>query len=203
MIKLNNAVKAASRKEALAIVKGLMEGIDPVDTADIERLYRYFLPAIPKVSKTGEQWVAKAIGDDKDVGRPFFQYLHAAKGRLVATDGNRLHYVEFHSTGFFDPKSMHPVKTGLTYPDIDRVIPSSRRDDFISYKLDDLEKETTVFLGKDIIICNIDGHWYSYTYIADAANGKDFQAQVTSANTLFIKSEFGYAVVMAFNKVRH
>jgi len=202
MIRLSNDVKPASRKEAAAILADMMlrcNEIDGIGNDSIERLYRYFLPAAPKVAKTPEQWVGKAI--DKKDRRPQLAYLHGLNGSLYATDGRRMHWIPSPLEGFHDPRSVAPVAdVGHIYPDVLRIIPSYREEDFVTYTTADLIRS----ISDQIEVARVGVNCYNFKFILDAINSAPtFDAQQPGGDgaALLVRSRFGLAIVMGIARV--
>ncbi len=89
-------------------------------------LYSYFMPPIPKVPKTSEQWVAKAVSPN-DV-RYYLHHANVNKLGFCATDGHRAHIAPTEKAeGFYD-KAGNKVECDGRFPDVDRIIPRGRKD---------------------------------------------------------------------------
>ncbi len=216
-ITLNPRVKKAKRAEALEIITRLMqkkeqktyfEHLDGIGNDDIERLYRYFLPAIPKTAKTPAQWIAKATSIPGNDSREFTSYLAVINGKLVATDGNRLHFTttfdheEFLDGKFYDPKSLNPVDIDLQFPDIERVIPSYREDGFVSLNLDDCEQSVIKYQGADLQVVKVLDNTCNLKYLLDASGGNEtfrIQQPGDKNSPYIIESSFGFAIVAPLN----
>lgn len=113
-----------TRKKAYSIILSLRESLGPEHADDLESLINYFAPAVPKNPKTAFEWVAAAAG--KSDVRFYLNYVYVENGRMVATDGARLHLAKTDlANGFYDPKTGRIAKVDAKYPDIERVIPKT------------------------------------------------------------------------------
>lgn len=206
LIKLNSYTKAASRKEAFAIIEKMMierDSIDGIGNQDIEQVYRYFLPAVPKSARTPANWIAKACSF-KDA-RIFTAYLYATETRLCATDGHRLHFTDSFDrdefpAGYFDPKGFAQVEQSYEYPNVERVIPKFNTRDFVAVDFKDCEQQTiSTKDGVRIPAIKVLDNWLQLNYVVDATNGKDsFLVQKPGDYSfIFRNDQFnGYAVIM-------
>lgn len=117
--------KKLSKAKLWLVVRGLIYSGDDRMIDDLADLYNYFKPAPRKTPKTPEEWVARAMPTN-DI-RYYLNYVYSDGGRIMATDGHRLHVFETdkYPKGFYDGQ-MNPLEVGATYPDITRVIPKGR-----------------------------------------------------------------------------
>tara|TARA_R110000764_G_C10834885_1_gene363322 strand:+ start:126 stop:638 length:513 start_codon:yes stop_codon:yes gene_type:complete len=77
--------------------------------SELKELVRYFAPAIPKIAKTAERWVAMACG--KNDVREWVNFVFARDGWLYGTDGHRIHRVRTERPeGFYEPATMLRVE---------------------------------------------------------------------------------------------
>lgn len=114
------AAKAMTRQQAFNHVATMLD-INPT-SADLQDLLLFFAPPMPKVPKTAEDWVAKAV-DPKDL-RVSLQHLYSDGERLIGCDGHVLLYAPTkRPVGYYCRKTMLPVPMEEKYPDVDRVIP--------------------------------------------------------------------------------
>lgn len=89
-------------------------------------LYVHFLPALPKVAKTAFEWVAKAC--NKELTRPYLNYVYCDGENIVATDGHRLHMSKApygHGVGFYDHSGKKICGVDYTFPEYKKVIPTT------------------------------------------------------------------------------
>jgi len=175
MIKLKPSIKKATRKEAAAKLRGALMGGETdngfvlMAKDDVEAIYKYFLPALPKIAKTNFEWVAKAAA--KNHVREAMNYVHVANGVAEATDGHRLHRAPVDlPDGFYDPKGEMPVDgEHLSFPDTTRIWPSGS----VTMVQHEAGWETAEMYG------NIVGQkvgdtdtWLQSKYVAAAVNGE-------------------------------
>lgn len=95
--------------------------------------YKYFQPAIPKLTKNIIEWVCIAKQKENG-GRAYLENAYCDGGYLYATDGHRLHYIPFmKDPGYY---SVQGVKLDLdyTFPDVKRVIPAKEMKDTIDMR---------------------------------------------------------------------
>lgn len=85
-------METPSKKKVQRIVEQIAEN-EKFITNDIVRLYAYFngRPKPPKKAKTVFDWVARAVGDQKDPFRRHLSLVMVEENRIYATDGRRLH----------------------------------------------------------------------------------------------------------------
>lgn len=107
-----------TKKKAMLALEELAQGAESDETLEqLATLYSYFKPSTPATPKTEEEWVACAAGVH-DV-REYLHCLRADKGRLVATDGIRMHICPTElPDGAYDSQ-LNPVDARVagTFPD--------------------------------------------------------------------------------------
>lgn len=90
---------------------------------NLDCFINYFAPSVPKTPKDSFEWVAKAVADHKDI-RTYLRYVYVENGKMVATDGRRLHLADtVLKDGFYCPKTRLLVDVDAKYPQYQRVIP--------------------------------------------------------------------------------
>lgn len=199
--------KKPSRKVAFESVQSLIEKLaDEQDqqsfkAADLANLYAYFLPSKPKTAKNDLEWVSKAVAV-KDV-RYYLNYLHEASGKLVGTDGHRMHWIETkQDRGYLAPMTGDVVSCDGTYPNIERVIPHHLSPTHV-LRVSELGKSSVIpSKGRPIpqyIFPN--GSKFNAQFIDEAVNGADeflWNPQQDAGFSIYISSLDGVrnAVIM-------
>ena len=124
-----NIIKKPSKKVAHEIIKELYaQAPDDETSANLAKLYKYFMPPIPKTPKTPFDWVAGAMGVN-DV-RYYLNYVHVDADYIGATDGHRLHRVA--NTDCLPPGFYNKVGDKVhepdfaNFPNVSRVIPDAK-----------------------------------------------------------------------------
>jgi hypothetical protein len=120
----NNLSTKTKKREAFDVVLQAIDQGGQIDSNELAKLYQYFTPPIPKKPTTPEQWVALAMA--KNDIRYYLNHIYSDGGRLMATDGHRLHVYKTNKypVGFYD-QNMNLIEVDATYPQIDRVIPEN------------------------------------------------------------------------------
>ena len=191
MIKLSHNNKS-NKKEAFNILLDAKCSTVPnqLSNNDIDSLINYFAPVIPKVSKSVEQWVAKAVAK-KDV-RFNLNYLHVKDSVIYGCDGSRIHWGKtVLKDGYYDPKTLLPVDCDKKYPDMNRVI-----DVNFENMYNESLKHTFIFGGCHCYLLNETN--YQQSFINDAVNNNDsivFHVNDTNEK-LRGYSQFGEFIVM-------
>jgi hypothetical protein len=130
LINIPEGTKAANRKDAYAIARGIAAGGTILESEKLALLL-HFAPSAPAKAKTAEQWLARFVANDKDV-RSFLRYLHSDGTHMRATDGHILGWAPTDKpAGYYHPKTGDPVECSFVYPDINRVIPTRNRDSVV------------------------------------------------------------------------
>ena len=122
-------VKKPSKKEAHEIIKELYaQAPDDVTSANLAKLYSFFMPPIPKNPKTPFDWVAGAMGSG-DV-RYYLNYVHVDADHIEATDGHRAHRVANTNglpSGFYNKAGDKVHESDFAnFPNVSRVIPDAK-----------------------------------------------------------------------------
>jgi len=203
MITLNSNIDAAKRKDAFIMATKLMEGGELLET-EKESLYKYFSPALPKTAKEPWKWVAKAVPTN-DV-RYYLNYLYSDGGRLIGTDGHRMHFIETDlKAGFYNPKTLDPITVDGRFPDIERVIP--KKTNFKEYVLSDLVHGSTPLIksGKTIEHVIIGKHktHVNKDYLYQAFNkfdGVKISVGENDNSSILGQNDFGSFVIMPMRK---
>ena len=159
-----------SKKECWDEVMRLINNPSSVDDTMMAKLYAYFMPAIPAKPKTDEQWIAKAMAK-KDV-RYYLNHIYCDGKRIMATNGHRLHIIhsDRYKKGFYDSQ-MNKVEVDATYPDVDRVIPSTRRKGNKRIAFEDLTASNVKIDGKNKPVFDIGEVRVDAKYLTEAAQG--------------------------------
>lgn len=138
-----------TKREIVEYVNELIDGDGPLDERLIGLIWLYFeRRPTQRAAKDVRYWVAQAAytGDDRE----WMRYVRAEPGKLVATDGHRMHVADAGdvvSTGFRDPTTMLPVDPGdITFPPYEQVIPPPDLQGRTEKALTDFEPE-----GKDVV----------------------------------------------------
>ena len=124
-----NIIKKPSKKVAHEIIKELYaQAPDDETSANLAKLYKYFMPPIPKTPKTPFDWVAGAMGVN-DV-RYYLNYVHVDADHIEATNGHRAHRVANTNglpSGFYNKVGDKVHEPDFAnFPNISRVIPDAK-----------------------------------------------------------------------------
>ena len=170
-MQLNTSIKPASKKDAFAMIKSAFEIAGDngasLPTEQLEALYKYFMPALPKAVKKDWQWISRAVG--KRDFRPTMNWLYSDGSRLMATDSHRLHIIPSTMTkGYYHPKTLDSIDLDAVYPDIDRVI--GNRGDFEPLHHFPMTELKTF---KSMELVKLGNNWFQLPYIVSALNGRD------------------------------
>lgn len=111
-----------TRRDAFKLIDALISEDVEFDDDMLVKLYRHFLPGLPKVTKSVFEWVAQAVS--KEETRYYLNFVYVENGKMAATDGHRLHVAPAGDLepGFYD-RAGNRVELDATFPDINRVIP--------------------------------------------------------------------------------
>ena len=203
MITLTQNVKAASRKDAFAIVTNMMADrdfdADPRKAEELESLYRYFMPAAPKIAKTAFQWVAKAC-DSKSI-LEFKHYVHVVSGIMYASDGHRLHWTPTElADGAYNPKTSDLVDWNGSVPNFAAL--TGDKYWMGNETVSTLEESVIQDKNKALTIVKfLNGCAVSKQYLLDANNGENlltigFDAEDPASNRVKGSTVFGEYVIM-------
>ena len=160
------------KHEAAAMIEQLYEDRNSVNDYDLARLYKFFMPALPKIAKTDFQWLAKAIS--KEETRPHLNYIYCDGEHAIATDGCRMHWLLCNiPVGFYD-SNQNKIDVDLTFPDWKRIMVTHEHSGTLDIEACELGK--TGYSG--IIAYTIKNILFNKTYIDDALNGAN-KAEIT------------------------
>lgn len=137
--------KKPSKQDAAAIIEDLyntdIQNLDPEGyKLTLARLYKHFIPALPKKPKTPFQWVSKA--KSKEETRYYITEMYVRNNVLYATDGDRMHYinVDGYKDGYYTLNTkgddIVPIELDGNFPQVEKIIPEKKNHD--TFKLDDL-----------------------------------------------------------------
>lgn len=107
-----------------------IQGLNYSERRAFIELGSFFIPTVSKARVTADalQWVAKACGV-KDL-RKYLNHVHVDGGKMVASDGHRLHVVYKdlepleYSEGFICKVSGRVIGDQGTFPNVERIIPN-------------------------------------------------------------------------------
>jgi len=170
MIKLTHK-KKPSRKEAFQIIMNLKRSeFSDLHDNEIDSLINYFAQPIPKIAKTAEQWVCKAINEKESRG--YLRYMFVENGVAYGSDGSRLHWCNTtKDNGFYDPKTLLQVNyTSAKYPDMKRLT-GIKFTGCLNPSFDDIE--TVIIKGYQCYLLNAETLSIAINscYLDDAVNG--------------------------------
>jgi len=139
-----------NKKACFNIIKDMVNSPQsPPSTMALAALYSHFMPAPPARPKTAEEWVLKAVAK-QDV-RFYLQWANAHSSMIRCTDGHRIHAAPTkRKDGYYDT-ALSAIEESPTFPDIERVIPTSKGQ--FEIDLSDLkafEVRVTELNGKDM-----------------------------------------------------
>lgn len=97
-----------------------------LNDADKMKLYSFFMPPMPKKTKTAFDWVFQAAGTEET--RPYLHFVYVTEdgSEMVATDGHRLHHapnVHDLEPGFYNSQRVKVDYTDQPFPDWKRIVP--------------------------------------------------------------------------------
>jgi hypothetical protein len=197
-MKMSDA-KAATRNEAFDLMLDLKQG-RPLSPEQIDSLLRYFAPALPKVAKTAEQWVAKAVNPNE--GRDYLRYVYVSNGVACGSDGYRVHRCRTTwPDGYYDPKTQLLVDfkpESVGFPEVDRFF--YRRGKGLVCSLEDLETGAfAVETGKRKELIEYkrvpEGVAVNRKYLMDATNGAETGEVYDGGPQMLGVNEFGEWVI--------
>jgi len=184
-----NRIKKPNKSMAFDIIKSIIENNGQINEHDTVKLYAFFLPPIPANPKTPEQWISKAVAK-KDI-RSYLNQMHVSNGRLVATDGHRLHFTDTDlDDGYYD-QNLNKLDIEDRYPDIERVIPA----DLPVYHVDKMD----LVVSGNMTAYKINNSHYQKKYIDQALSGLDnpvFHCADNDDSKLLISDGNRHAVIM-------
>lgn len=158
-----NKITKPKKKSVFHLVKSLIKSEAAPTSKELAELYAFFLPPIPAKPKTPEQWVYKAV--PKNDIRYYLNSIHVKDGRMMGTDGHRLHFTKTDlPNGYYDSQ-LSPLDEDAKYPDVDRVIPKGLPEM-------PFPKDLEVF-DKGVHCYKINGAYFNKKYVDDALCGMD------------------------------
>lgn len=118
-----------TKRELLDRIDELLNGGPPVDPKLIGMVWLYFeqRPS-QRAAGSDAHWVAQAVRTDGR--RPWLWCVRTEPGKLIATDGHRLHLAvgqDVTSSGYLDATTLHPVEapsSGMDFPPYEQVMPA-------------------------------------------------------------------------------
>ena len=186
-MKLSTSIEPASRKAAFAMIENSFKSGEHLQPGELEALYKYFMPALPKAVKRDWQWVSR-VAASKDV-RYYLKTLYSNGSRLMATDSHRLHIIPSNMpAGYYHPKTLDPMDEAAKYPDVDRII--NGRSDFEPlhhYPMDETKTHEKMLLVK------VGPVWVQSAYMLAALNGRDdWQISVQENSAIIGQNDDGW-----------
>jgi hypothetical protein len=138
-----------TKKELLTVIDEILESSDSYDPKLVGLVWLYFEKnPSQKAASDLRYWVAQAVS--KDDTKPHLHNVRCEPGKLIATDGHRLHIAEDDTnstyTGFLEPITLTPFIDPDTqfppYGDIEKIAPPATK--IVSF--DDFEP-----MAKDVV----------------------------------------------------
>jgi hypothetical protein len=136
-----------TKKELLTVIDELIEKGDPLDKKLVGLVWLYFEKnPSQKAADDLRYWVAQAVS--KDDTKSFMHNVRCEPGKLIATDGHRLHIAEVSEVsadGFLEPITLTPIEFDEQFPpygDIEKIAPPATK----TVSFDDFEP-----MAKDIV----------------------------------------------------
>ena len=116
-----STVRKPTKKRVMEIIETMADGVvDHDELKVLAELYSYFKPPVPATPKTPADWVCKAMA--KNDVRFYLNRLEVSDGKLVATDGSRLHICDTTlADGAYDTQ-FNTLDDAGKFPDLKRVI---------------------------------------------------------------------------------
>jgi hypothetical protein len=156
-----------TKKELLTVIDELIEKGDPLDKKLVGLVWLYFEKnPSQKAASDLRYWVAQAVSKD-DTRLPLHN-VRCEPGKLIATDGHRLHIAEVDDVfthGFFEPVTLTPIEFDEQFPpcgDIEKIaIPATK---IVSF--DDFEP-----VAKDVV--KLGEVFFERRYIKEAFAGSE------------------------------
>jgi hypothetical protein len=121
-------LKKPTKKDALGIIKRVYETADDERTKmELAKLYKYFVPSLPKKPKNNFQWAALACEKKKNTpDYEIFRHVRVTKEKIVATDTFRLHQAPNDNDlapGFYNHVGDKVLDLDeLNYPEVDEIM---------------------------------------------------------------------------------
>jgi len=173
------APKERNKQAVFDVAVKLSEG-ELVTEDNLAVLYAQNIDHKPPVPRTPEKWVASAVCGKDDI-REYLQYVYSDGTRIIGTDGHRMHIwkTDKYPKGFYHPKTMDKstVPDDYRYPDVDRVIPKTFREDYVSSATIEVEQLSISSEGHPIIIYKVGPAAVNAQYLDAALAG--FKGETT------------------------
>jgi hypothetical protein len=148
----------------------LFEASGPIPEKLIGMIWLYFeRQPSAKAARSDAHWVAQAVGTDED--RPWIWCVRTEPGKLIATDGHRMHLAtgqDVTDGGYLDATTLKPVEApspGMDFPPYEQVMPAMPENAEL-VKLDD-------FVPVDREAVTLAGIKLSRRYVREAFAGSD------------------------------
>ena len=189
---LSPTIARPNKKQAFELIKNLISETEL--TAELESLYKFFLPTLPTKPKTPEQWVGKVPAKNQKDVRYYIHNIYVENGRMAGTDGHRLHMTDTNlEDGFYDFNSLDPISETAKYPNIDRVIPNHKKSDQVT-----VSSLKSKILESGLEVMELFETHIQADYFREACAGFDVVTveHGTKNESILIKHAFGSAVVM-------
>lgn len=152
---------------------------DTVPQSTKEALYRYFLPTKTKTVEDTFRWVHQATSNDET--RFYLSAVYCDDGKLIATDGHRMHLWDspgagFEQDNFYNINGDKVKMEHANFPPYERVIPSKR----FEVEVEDIDKVGVSHIhqkdGKVTTAYNLIPEWdalaFNKEYVDQALNGQ-------------------------------
>jgi hypothetical protein len=118
-----------TKKELLTVIDEILESSDSYDPKLVGLVWLYFEKnPSQKAADDLRYWVAQAVGHGED--RPWLYHVRIEPGKLIATDGHRLHIALDNTnntyTGFLDATTLTPfIDPDTQFPPYDEILDSA------------------------------------------------------------------------------
>jgi hypothetical protein len=143
---------------------------DLIDSKLIGLVWLYFEPRpSQRAAKHDSYWVAQAVSTDEN--RPWIHCVRTEPGKLIATDGHRVHLAtgqNVTSEGYLDATTLTPVEApapGMDFPPYEQVMPAMSEGAEL-VKLED-------FVPADRDSVKLNGVLFNRRYVREAFAGSD------------------------------
>lgn len=158
------------KDDVQAFIKNLYDTASDDIKKDLAAIYKYFTPAMPKVTKCPLMWVYKAT--EKSATRPYLNHSYSDGENLVATDGHRLHYIKTDlEQGYYDSKGVKIDYDG-NFPEYKRVLPEPKHKQEIDFsKLELKANDRAKKIIQYVLPLNGKEHLFDKKIVDEALNG--------------------------------
>jgi hypothetical protein len=116
-----------TKKELLTVIDEILESSESFDPKLVGLVWLYFEKnPSQKAANYPSWWVAQAVS--KDETRPSLHNVRCEPGKLIATDGHRLHIATNQnvvSKGFLEPTTLTPIEFDEQFPPYDQILNSA------------------------------------------------------------------------------